>query len=192
MALTRLPTISTSIEGDPFVAHMRELNCSMVRRAYELFREIASTDVHDFERWQTAVDEMLDGVSVHVTETHDQFSIDATLPGFTEEEIQIKVDPHRVLITGKHEETSGDQENEVPLSERGSKAILRECLLAGGIAPEKVTAQFNDGVLQICLPKSFANSALLVDAWPHRNRLRALHTIAGQEPYDLDKMKIWN
>jgi HSP20 family protein len=136
---------------------------------------------------------MLDGVAVHVCETHDEFSVYAMVPGFGEEEISIKVDSHRVLITGKQEEPSADQEDQLPFSERRPKTFLRECLLGAEIEPEKVTAQFNDGVLQIHLPKSFASTDLLGSAWPHRHRrLRALLATTEREPYDLDKMKIWN
>ena len=153
-ALTPSPAISPLIEGDPILARVQEHRQSIVRRAYELFKETGFSNGHDLEEWQQAVSEMLRQVPLQVTETDDEISLRAEVPGFTEKDLEVKVDPHRVFIAGKQEEWSESKEDEPIFSERKSKEFLRECLLPAEIETEKVTAELNGGVLNIRLPKS--------------------------------------
>jgi HSP20 family protein len=161
-ALTTLHAISILTEDDPFFACMREFNLSIVRRAYDLFKETGFRDAHDVEVWQRAVAEMLLEVPLKVTETEDGISVDAEVPGFTKKDIEIKVDSHRVFIKGKQAQSSESKEGETAYSERRAKEFIREYLLPAEIEPEKVTAELKDGVLEIRLPKCVRSTKLLV------------------------------
>lgn len=162
IALTTLPAISTLIENDPFFVHMREFNQSIVRCAYELFQESGFMDVRDLEVWQQAVTEMLQQEPLQITETDYGISVSADVPGFTGRDIEVKVDSHRVFITGKHDNPSESKPDETVYSELRSKEFIRECLLPAEINPAKVTAELKDNVLEIRLPKCVRSTKLLV------------------------------
>jgi HSP20 family molecular chaperone IbpA len=162
--LPRLPAISTLIENDPFFARIREHHQSIVRHAYELFKESGFKNVHDLAVWQRAVFEMLKEVPLKVTETDDGISIRAEVPGFTEESVEVKVDRHRVLIGGRQEKASisEDEKNETVCAERSTKEFYSESLLPAEIDPEKVTAELKNGVLEIRLPKCVQSTKVKV------------------------------
>ncbi len=151
--LAKVPAISHLVEGDPFVARMQELHESIARRAYEIFKESGFSFGHDLEDWQRAESELLLPVPMKLTETDDAISVRAEVPGLTEKDIELKVDPHRVFITGKQEKSSESKKEKTVHSERSSKELFREYRLPAEIDPEKVTAELKDGVLEIRLPK---------------------------------------
>jgi HSP20 family protein len=99
------------------------------------------------------VSELLEPVSVEIREADEEISMRAEVPGFTEQEIEVKVDAYRVFIAGKQEDSSESQEDESVCSERKAKEFLREYRLSAEIDPERVTAELKDGVLDIRLPK---------------------------------------
>jgi HSP20 family molecular chaperone IbpA len=162
--ISKLPAISKLIENDPFLARMREHHQSIVRRAYELFKETGFRNTHDLEVWQRAVFEMLREVPVKVTETDDEIRISAEVPGFTEEDVQIKVDRQRLFIGGRQEKASisEDEKDESVCSERSINKFYGEYLLPAEIDLEKATAELKNGVLDIRLPKCVQSTKPLV------------------------------
>jgi HSP20 family molecular chaperone IbpA len=143
---------------------MREHHQSIVGRAYELFKETGFKDAHDLEVWQRAVFEMLKEVPLKLTETDDEISIRAEVPGFTGEDVEVKVDRQRVFIGGRQEKASisEDEKDESACVERNTKEFYSEYLLPAEIDPEKVTAKLMKGVLEISLLKYIRNTKFLV------------------------------
>ncbi len=152
-AITPSPVISTLIKDDPFLARMAELQQSIARRAFDLFTWSGFTEGHDLDDWLKAESELLQPVPLEVTETDDEVMVRAEVPGFTEKDMQVKVDAHRVFITGKREESSEKKKGKTIYAERQSNEICREFDLPAEIDPEKVTAELKDGVLEISLVK---------------------------------------
>lgn len=150
---TTLPAISKLIDGDHFIARVQELHESIARRAYEIFKEGGLRFGHDLEDWQRAESELLQQVSLTLFETDDAISLRAEVPGFTEKDLAVKVDPHCVFITGKQEKLSDSKDDKTVRSEQSSKEIFQEYRLSAEIDPEQVTAELKDGVLAIRLPK---------------------------------------
>lgn len=161
-AITTLPAISILIENDAFIARMQELHESIGRRAYEIFAENGFNFGHDLEDWQRAESELLQPVSLKLTETDDAISIRGEVPGFTAKEIEVKVDPHRIFISGKQEKSSERMKDDATISERSSKEMFRECQLPAEVDPQKVTAELKDGVLEIHLPKCVKRTKALL------------------------------
>ena len=92
--------ISRLMEDDPFLARVQEIQQSIVRRAYELYKESGFNSRQDLEEWQRVVSELLLEVPLTVSETDEEISVLAELPGFTEQDFEVKVDTNRVLIAG--------------------------------------------------------------------------------------------
>ena len=76
----------------------------------------------------------------------------AEVPGIKPEEIDIKVDAGMLTISGKHEETSEEKDNEYVRRERRYGAFSRTMALPEGVDPKKIKATTTDGVLEVKVP----------------------------------------
>ena len=150
--------ISRLLECDPFLARVQEIQQSIVRRAYELYKESGFNSRQDLEEWQRVVSELLQEVPLSVSETDDAISVRAELPGFTEDDFEVKVDTNRVLIAGCLDLPTEceSEKDEAICAVLSSREFVRECLLPAPIDPEKATAELKHGVLEIHLAKSAA------------------------------------
>lgn len=158
--------ISRLIEGDPFLARVHEVQQSIVRRAYELYKESEFNNRQDLEEWQRVVSELLQQVPLTVTETDDEIRVRAEVPGFTEEDLEVKVDTNRVLIAGSLDLPTRceSEKDETICAALSSKEFVRECLLPGPVDPDKVTAEIKDGLLEIRLAKCAASIKKCADS----------------------------
>jgi HSP20 family protein len=97
--------------------------------------------------------EILLNVPVDITETETGLTIRADVPGFSEENLEVRVAPRSVCITGKRQEASEQKEGETVYSERRSNQIFRVFDLPSQIDPDRVNATLGDGILEIRLLK---------------------------------------
>jgi len=139
--------------GDAFFELSQGFNDLISRRAYELFELRGSEHGHDREDWVQAVSEILVDVPVDITETETGFTIHAAVPGFSEKEIEVRVAPRSVCITGKREEVSEQTDEKTASTVRRSSQIFRAFDLPSEVDPGQVSATVNDGILEIEISK---------------------------------------
>jgi HSP20 family protein len=144
---TPLP-IRGLLEDGPFVERMGQISSAIARRAYELFEARKSEDGHDWEDWFRAESELLTPVPLKVMETDGDLHIRAEVPGFTDKDIEVRIEPRRLIICGKKQQTSEQNKERV----EKSADIFRALDLPHEIDPEKVTASLDHAVLEITLP----------------------------------------
>jgi HSP20 family protein len=130
-----------------------DLHNSIARRAFDLFASSGFSNGHDLADWFSAESEFLQPVPVQISENEKELTLSADLPGFTEKDIEVRVDPERVLITGQREGSSEDNKSGLVYSERHSKQVFRSIDLTSEIEPLKATASLSNGELEIKLPK---------------------------------------
>jgi type II secretory pathway predicted ATPase ExeA/HSP20 family molecular chaperone IbpA len=139
--------------GDPFIEPAQEINDLIARRASEFFESSGFTHGHAHEDWLRAESEILLQASVDVTETQTGFIIRADVPGFGEKDLEVRVAPRSLCITGKRQESSDQKEGTTIYSERPSTHIFRVVHLPAEIDPDTVNATALDGLLKIKLLK---------------------------------------
>jgi len=139
--------------GDPFFDLAEEINNLIARRAYELYEYRGFAHGHDAEDWLHAVSEILLNVPADITETETQLTIRADVPGFSEKDLEVRVAPRSVCITGKRQEVSEQTEEKSVYSERRSNRIFRVLDLPSEIDPHNVDATVSDGILEVKLLK---------------------------------------
>jgi len=139
--------------GEPFIEPAQEINDLIARRAYELFESSGFTHDHALEDWLLAESEILLQAPVDVTETETGFTIHADVPGFGEKDLEVRVAPRSLCITGKRQELSDQKEGTTIYSERRSKHIFRVVHLPAEIDPDTMNATVSDGLLEIKLLK---------------------------------------
>jgi HSP20 family molecular chaperone IbpA len=147
------PESRTLNPGDAFFELSQEFKDLISRRAYELFELRGSVDGHDREDWLQAVAEILIDVPVDVAETETGLTIRAAVPGFSEKELEVRVAPRSVCITGRRQEASEQNEGKAEPAERRSNQIFRAFELPAEIDPDQVDARISDGILEIKLLK---------------------------------------
>jgi len=148
--LTIAPKPST--EGS-FLQSIVDMQNRIARRAFDLFASSGFTDGHDREDWLFAESELFGKMPVELKQTEKELTASVGLPGFTEKDIEIRVEPRRLFITGKREEKSEDkQKGETVYSERLNE-VFRMIDLPAEIDPDKVKATLSQGELEITMPK---------------------------------------
>jgi HSP20 family protein len=126
----------------------------IARRAFEIFEENGRVLGRDLENWFKAERELLQPVSIELTENDAAFEIKAEVPGFNEKELDVSVEPRRVVIAGKRESSSEQKKGKVIRSETSAERILRVVELPGAVEAAKVTAVLQkNGILTLTLPK---------------------------------------
>jgi HSP20 family protein len=124
------------------------------RRAFELFEKNGRTFGHDLEDWLKAERELLHPVRIELTEGDDAFEMKAEVPGFNENELEISVEPRRVVIAGKRETNAEQKKGKVVRSETSAEQMLRVVELPAEVDTAKVTATLRkNGMLEVMLPK---------------------------------------
>lgn len=150
------PAMLKLMEGDPLFQRIGEIYNTLTHRAYELFEGRGREDGHDLEDWFRAESELLNPVPVEISEADGQLIVRADVPGFREKDIEVRVEPHRLIISGKREQIRDQKKKKTLYSERRSDEVCRVLDLPEGVDSDRVKATLQDGTLEITLPKAHA------------------------------------
>ncbi|MCU6498476.1 Hsp20/alpha crystallin family protein [Rugamonas sp. A1-17] len=99
-------------------------------------------------------------IKLDVAETEQAYSVKAELPGMKKEDIKVDVDGNRVTISAETKRESEQKEGEtVVRSERYVGQLYRSFTLEKDVDDGKAEAKYQDGVLELTLPKKPNNGA---------------------------------
>jgi HSP20 family protein len=150
--------------GDPFFELVQEVNDLIARRAHELFEASGCVSGRDRENWLRAESEILFNAPVDITETENGFTIRADVPGFSEQDLEVRFAPRSLCITGNRAEVSEQKEGKIIYSERSSNRIFRVLDLPFEIDPDKADATLTNGILEVTVSKVGAGRKIPVRA----------------------------
>ena len=142
---------------------MAEIENTVARRAYELFASSGFTHGHVLKDWLFGESEFFGRTPVEVKETERELTVKAGLPGLTEKDIEIHVEPRRLFISGVREEKSEDKKKGETFYSERSDQVFRTIDLPDDVDPDKVNATLSNGELDIMLPKNETNSLPVTD-----------------------------
>lgn len=91
-----------------------------------------------------------------VFEDKDQFVVKAELPGMKQEDIQVSLHDATLTVSGERKGEQKDKDAGVYRSERYFGRFQRTIDLPNTVDQAKVTADYQDGILTIALPKTEA------------------------------------
>jgi len=99
-----------------------------------------------------------DGYSfpVDVTNGSDSIRVEASLPGFKPEDVDITVENGVLSISAETQSERQEGEGETLVQEIRRGRVSRTIALPTGIEPDKATASFEHGVLRLQIPKAEA------------------------------------
>jgi HSP20 family protein len=142
------------VKFEKLVERVNNMFETVARRAYEIFEGKGRTIGHDLEDWFQAETEFLHPVHVEVAESGDKLEVKAEVPGFSEKEIEVSVEPLRLTISGKRESSKEEKKGKTLYAESCSDQILRVVDLPIAVDADKVTATLRNGVLCLTMPKA--------------------------------------
>jgi len=104
--------------------------------------------------WRLPVEERGWMPAVDIFEKEDKFVVKAELPGMKEEDIHISVVGDTLSIRGEKKTEAEIKEEDYYRCERSYGSFYRSIPLPSTVDADKIEASFEDGVLEVVLPKS--------------------------------------
>lgn len=95
-------------------------------------------------------------IPVEISETEKEVLVTAEVPGFTEKDLEVRVEASRLFITGKTYENKEEKGKKTLYTERVYNQVFRYVDLPIQVDPERGTATVKNGVLTITLYKAQA------------------------------------
>jgi HSP20 family protein len=99
-------------------------------------------------------------IAIDVSENDTSYTVKAEVPGVKKEDINVSIDGNQVAITAEvkkeHEEKKGEK---VLRSERYYGSMYRSFSLPMDVDQAKAEAKYNNGVLELTLPKKAGTAA---------------------------------
>ncbi len=116
-------------------------------------------------RWIPAMDLVEDG---------DQYVLRADLPGVLEDDVKVELDGDVLTISGERKSEHEERREGYHRIERASGSFSRALTLPEGVDPENIDARFENGVLEVRVPK------------PEQRKPRRVAISVGEKPAVID------
>jgi HSP20 family protein len=100
--------------------------------------------------------------SVNITENDTNFQIEVAAPGIEKADFNISVDDGRLVISYQHKEESEKKEDDKKYLRRefSSTSFSKSFSLPENVNADKISANYNNGVLDVLIPKEKEKSKL--------------------------------
>ena len=92
--------------------------------------------------------------AVNVSETQTHYKIKAELPGLKKEDVKVSFENGVLTVSGERKEEHEDKSARYHVYECTSGSFSRSFGLGNSVDPQKIDAEFKDGVLSVTLAKS--------------------------------------
>lgn len=152
-------------EFEEFTTPMQEFFDMIARRPFELLGSTPRFFTREIENWLKPEPEVFRSVNLKLYETEEALLVRAEVPGYTEKELDLHVEPWRLILTAKKEYK--EEKKEIPLGYKEKmNQIYRAVKFPIEIRPEEVKAILKNGVLEVTLPKAEVIKKVHVEVKP--------------------------
>ena len=143
------------VSSDEIFDRMKETFDAVARHAFEIFERNGRKCGRELDDWFQAERELLHPLRLEISETERAVTVEIEVPGFTEKDIEINVEPRRLTISGTRESAEEHKKGKTVYTERHSDRILRVVDLPAEVDATNVAveATYDKGMLTITLPK---------------------------------------
>jgi HSP20 family protein len=108
------------------------------------FSELENSFDEAFDNWH--------GPSVNVSATDDGHLIEVAAPGFNKDDFNVEVDGDQLSIYADYKNQEVDEGKNYVRKEFSHSSFKRTFTLPEGISLSKISAAYNDGILQVTVP----------------------------------------
>ena len=128
---------------------MTEMQDRIMRRAYDIFERNGRLHGRDLDHWLQAERELLWKPAVELHEANDEFVLEAAVSGVNPEGIEIEVTPDDIVLKADTHHEHEEKKGTVHICEFASGKMYRSIHLPKKINPDKVKAEFKNGLLRL-------------------------------------------
>lgn len=128
---------------------MKEMQDRIMKRAYEIFEQRGSALGSDLDNWTQAERELVWKPAFELNEKDGQFQLAAAIPGVEAKDIDIEVTPEDIVLKAETRHEHSDRKGTVHYCEFQSGKMFRAIHLPKRINPDKVKAEFKNGLLRL-------------------------------------------
>jgi HSP20 family protein len=121
----------------------------ITRRAYEIFEQNGSPFGNDLENWTQAERELFWKPGVELSEKDGQFQLEAAISGVEAKDIDIEVTAEDIILKANMQHQHKEQKGTVHYCELETGNMFRSIHLPKKIDPDKVKAEFKNGLLRL-------------------------------------------
>lgn len=90
---------------------------------------------------------------VRISEDKDSFTINMELPGVSKEDVKLSIENHVLSVAGEKKQVTKAEDNNFILNEIYYGKFNRDFNISKDIKVDAIDAEYNNGVLNITLPK---------------------------------------
>jgi HSP20 family protein len=92
--------------------------------------------------------------AVNITENKAQYNVSVAAPGMKKDDFKIDLDGDMLTISAEKEETKEDKDKQYNRKEYNYSSFSRSFTLPEEVKRDKIEAKYEDGVLNLVLPKN--------------------------------------
>ena len=137
----------------PIFAEIAKRFNAIERRAFGLFEKRGREFGHDVEDWLEAEHDLMGSGAAELTEKDGAYQMEITLPGFEAKDVEVTATPSEVLVHAATNVNKKEEKDNILWTEFGSNDVYRRFGVANPIDVDKVTANFEKGILRINAPE---------------------------------------
>ena len=116
--------------------------------------EVAYDPFRAFDEMERSMFGQVRSFRTDIKDTKDAFIIEAELPGFTKEDIDVSLDGDTLTISAQHNENKEEKDEKTGYIHRErSYGTFRRSFDLAGVDAENITGGLENGVLTLNLPK---------------------------------------
>jgi len=97
--------------------------------------------------------------AVDISETDRAFEVRAELPGVTKDSLSVSIKDNLLTLSGEKRQEKRDNTQDYRRIERRYGSFQRKFTLPPEVETDGITAEFNDGMLTLSIPKTEATKA---------------------------------
>ena len=126
---------------------INKLHDRIMKRAYELFDGNGHAFGKDVDDWLQAERELVWKPAIELEEKDNQIRLQIATPGIDPKDLDIEVTPEDILVKAETRHEHKEEKGQVHVCEFTSGSLFRSVQLPKKIDPEKVKAEFKNGML---------------------------------------------
>ena len=91
---------------------------------------------------------------IDIRQTDEAYVLEASVPGFRPEDVEVTIDQNVLTITGTRKQESEEQRGGFIRRERRTGSFHRQVVLPAEVRADEISAGFENGVLTVTVPRA--------------------------------------
>jgi len=121
----------------------------ITQRAYEIFERNGAVFGRELDNWLEAEEELLWKPSIELCEKDGELLLEAALSGVDPNDVEIEVTPEDIILKAETQHQHQEEKGTVHICEFKTGTMFRSIHLPIKINPDRVKAEFNNGLLRL-------------------------------------------